>query len=227
MVASPKVFVDTNVLKFSATDLLRLRPRMQQLQWGNKQIDVVVHDFVRVNPNDKIRNPELKAEAELLPALAELGKQGRVQFITQTEAEQESWGLPNMDSRKGRFYGAPITWTQGPFKYSRVIAGGNMSPRDLQLNFLKSIDHPRFTQLMKITGAYQGANELNCNQLLDAFHLWCAEHESADYFLTLDFKLARVVSKAGTRYRVPIVRPSELLTRLRTENAPDTNAPET
>lgn len=223
----PKVFVDTNVLKFSATDLLRLRPRMKQLQWGEKQIDVLIHDFVRINPNDNIRNAELKTEVELLPKLAELGKEGLVQFIIQIEVEQESWGLPNMDSRTGRFYGAPITWTQGPFKYSRIVAGGNVSPRDLQLNFLKSIDHPRFKQLMRIAGAYQGEYDVNCNQLLDAFHLWCSEHEGADYFLTLDFKLARVVSKVGAKYRVPIVRPSELLAKLSAKNIPDTSAPET
>ena len=74
----PQVYIDTNIFKFSATELPRLRPRVQKVDWGGTEQEVVVYDFVEVNPNENIRNHELKREAEVLPELASLAKQGRV-----------------------------------------------------------------------------------------------------------------------------------------------------
>jgi hypothetical protein len=100
-------------------------------------------------------------------------------------------------------------------QYSRILYGGSEGWEEGQYRFLCSLDHPRFRQLQRITGAYQGAQSANRNQLLDAFHLWCAEHNGSDYFLTLDFKLARVIEKAKNKPSVPAVRPSELLNAIR------------
>ena len=211
---TPRIFVDTNVLKFAATELRRLRPRTQRIHWGGKEFDAVVHDIVKVNPNEFIRNADLKAEADLLPGLAELGVEGTVHFLTQLEAELESWGLPKMNSERGHFYGTPIELVEAPFKYSRIIVSAEVRSRLSQFEFLKSVSSPRFDELQRISGAYQGKNEPNGNQLLDAFHLWCAEHARADFFLTLDFKLIKAVRRVSTKYFVPVVRPSELLAAL-------------
>jgi hypothetical protein len=74
------------------------------------------------------------------------------------------------------------------------------------------LNDKRFLELQKITGAFQGKRGVQRNQLLDAFHLWCAEHNKCDFFLSLDFKLA-----THTKGRVPvlIVRPSQLLAAVR------------
>lgn len=69
-----KVYIDTNIYKFSATDLLRLRPRKQILNWGEATREDTVYDFVHINPNNRIRDYKLKQETDLLPKLAELGK---------------------------------------------------------------------------------------------------------------------------------------------------------
>lgn len=215
--AIPTVYVDTNIFKFSATALPRLIPRTQQIDWGGTIQEVVVHDLKEVDPNESIRNPELKKEAELLPELASLGKAGRVKYLMQIEAEMESWGIPNMDSRTGRFYGAPIEHVEAPIKYQRVLVGGRAHPKDMQLDFLSKIQSPRFLELQKATGAYQGNKEPNRNQLLDAFHLWCAEYNQCEYFLTMDFKLIRMLtnSKYALESVLP-VRPSQLLAAVRT-----------
>ncbi len=55
----PKIYVDTNILKFSATELPRLKPRSQKINWGGVEHEVIVHDFVDTNPNNNINNPEL------------------------------------------------------------------------------------------------------------------------------------------------------------------------
>jgi hypothetical protein len=60
----PRVYVDTNIFKFSATELPRLKPRSKTINWGGNEIEVTVHDFVEENPNERIKNDELKTEAD-------------------------------------------------------------------------------------------------------------------------------------------------------------------
>lgn len=213
--AVPKVYIDTNVFKFAATQLPRLVPRRQSLNWGGQVHEIVFHDLVALNPNENIKNPDLKAEAELLPRLADLAKYNQVEYLIQTETLFESWGLPNMDSSTGKFYGAPYKAVDAPITYGRVMIGGLEDPGEMQFEFLKGIRAERFLELQRITGAYQGEGKLNRNQLLDAFHLWCAEHNKCDYFLTLDFKLIRVLGQ-NQKKQLPVraVRPSELLVAL-------------
>lgn len=206
-----KVFLDTNVLKFAATELPRLLPRRQSLDWGGKAIEITVHEFAEINPNDSIENPELKAEAGLLPRLAAIGKLGDLKYVMNFETLWESWGLRNMDSKNGRFYGTQIEFVKAPFEYERIVAGGGMKPKERQYRFLASVKHPRFLELQRMTGAYQGEQKLNRNQLLDAFHIWCAEHSGCTFFLTLDFKLIKVLSQSRATSTVRAVRPSELL----------------
>lgn len=213
-----KVYLDTNVLKFAATELPRLLPRKQSLDWGGKTIEVTVHDFVEINPNKSIENPELKAEAELLPRLAEIGKLGELKYVMNFETLEESWGLRNMDSKNGRFYGAAIDVVKAPFEYGRTVAGGGVKPKERQFHFLASVRHPRFLELQRMTGAYQGEQKLNRNQLLDAFHIWCAEHNGCEFFLTLDFKLIKVLRLSPAKSTVRPVRPSELLAWLGQED---------
>lgn len=210
-----KVYIDTNVLKFSATQLPRYVPRTQKINWGGLEHEVTVNDLVYVNPNNFINNPDLKTEAELLPVLAEAGKAGVVKYVIQVEALFESWGIPKMKSETGTFYDAPYEYIEAPVKYSRVLVGASFNPKEMQFKFLSLLKVKRFVELQKLTGAYQGAGKLNRNQLLDAFHLWCAEHNHCDYFLTLDFKLVKVVGKQKGRFLTEVVKPSELISRIK------------
>jgi hypothetical protein len=120
-------------------------------------------------------------------------------------------GLPNLDSETGEFYGAPRKIVEAPIKYGRVLFRAHGDYKAEQFYFLRSVKHERFLELQRITGAYQGEDKVNRNQLLDAFHLWCAEHSGCIFFLSLDFKLAQVVRKSKSKFGIPIVRPSELL----------------
>jgi hypothetical protein len=173
---------------------------------------MTVHDFVDVNPNETISNRELRAEAELVLPLADVGKSGRVRYVIQLETLFESWGIRNMDSATGKFYGAPYDTVEAPIQYGRVLSSAFAKPKRMQFEFLTGIQSSRFKELQKITGAYQGEGNVNRNQLLDAFHLWCAEHNECNYFLTLDFKLIRVLrQKRKSPLQVKVVRPSELL----------------
>ena len=164
-------------------------------------------------PNDFIKNnPDLKSEADLLPRAAELGKAGAVEYVMSMETVVgESWNLPDMDSKSGRFYGAPIAIVDVPFDGGRLVGGVGINRKDEQLRFFTSIKDKRFLELQKMTGAYQGKRPTNQNQLLDAFHLWCAELNGCEFFLTLDFTLIKVLKFAKKKSVVRAVRPSELL----------------
>ena len=208
------VFVDSTVLKFAATNLLRFVPKKEKIQWGPTTVELLVHHEVVLNPNDGISNPILKAEADLLPKAAEFGKSGLIEFVRTVEALYEQWGLPNMDSETGMFYGAPVNLIDAPFKYGRVMGGLGVDGKAEQYKFLSSIKSPRFAAIQRATGAFQGAQPLNRNQLIDAFHFWCAEAAGCVYFLTLDFKLQRTVSQSKLKTPLQLVRPSELIAAL-------------
>lgn len=111
-------------------------------------------------------------------------------------------------------HGVDIETVEGPIEYSRVIVGPHLGlgdPRELQIQFLRGIEDKRFLQLQRACGAWQGSS-VNDNQLLDAFHVWCAEHAAATHFLTTDFKLTRVVKTyKQAPPQLKIVTPSELI----------------
>jgi len=96
-------------------------------------------------------------------------------------------------------------------KYSRILYGGIEHPVEAQLRFLSSLKDRRFLELQRITGAYQGQGKINRNQLLDAFHLWCSEHNRCDFLLSLDFQLAGMIERGKSKPLVRVVRPSQLL----------------
>jgi hypothetical protein len=173
--------------------------------------EVQAYDIGLVNPNASLTG-EIKTEAELLPTLAEFGKQGTVRYFIHTETEFESWGLPKMlGNTAGKFYGAPIASAASPAQYSRVMIGYyTQDPKEMQFDFLSGLNYKRFNELQRMTGAYQGPGKLHQNQLLDAFNIWCAEHNDCDFFLTLDFKLIRVVASSH-KQTIRLVKPSELL----------------
>jgi hypothetical protein len=117
-----------------------------------------------------------------------------------------------MGSATGPFYGAPITDVEAPIKYRSALFAPKISADELTKHFLVGVEDKRFQTLAKLTGGYQGPAKYNLNQLLDAFYIWCAEHNCCDYLLTLDFKLIRVIKNTkGHNVQVKLVRPSELL----------------
>jgi len=214
-----RVFIDTNVIKFSATKQLEIIPANKPTRnWYGKITGHQVATVGYVNPNDKLPDEsKIKIEAGLLSDIAILAKNGHIELFEDLEMMVESIGLPRIGSESGRFHGAPIKRANSPFIYGRTIMGPNHmeSPNELALKFFKEITHKRFKELQNVTGAYQGKDTYNLNQLIDAFLIWSAEHNQCDYFLTLDFKLIKMVKNdSKKRVNINLVRPSELLQNL-------------
>jgi hypothetical protein len=140
-------------------------PRQVSVNWGGKERSVTVHEPLTVNRNERIQNPELKAEAELLPQVAALADAGLAIFQISIETQVEIGGIPDLDSETGYFYRADRQIAAAPVRYSRVLFGGIQDWWEGQYTFLSSLKHERFLQLQRITGAYQGLDKnVNRNQ---------------------------------------------------------------
>ncbi|SEA82885.1 hypothetical protein SAMN05660420_03330 [Desulfuromusa kysingii] len=209
-----KIFIDSNIIRHSKNRRLRLVPNKQKINWGSNEFTVDVFSEATLLPQIDLKNEELKSEINFLPQIAQHAKQGNIKLITHQEVTFELWGLRNVSgtSNQGCFDNIEIEKVKGPFEYSRIIAGGPDPSRNHQFEFLKNIKDKRFLQLQKTCGAYQGEGKLNSNQLKDAFFVYCAESENADYFLTCDFNLLNQV-KRHKKYppKIKLVKPSELV----------------
>mgnify|MGYP000305086606 FL=1 len=210
-----RVFVDSNIFKYAASQLPRYKPQLQTKNWGGSKFEETVYDSVIVNPNDNVtNNPILRKEIELIPELVALQKNGNIEFFETIESKIETWGLPNMDSETGRLYGAKISTIEPPPEGSRsIVFGASVGIVAEQYEFLRKIESKRFSEIQKTTGAFQGKNPPNRNQLLDAFHLWCAENSGCDVFLTGEAKKLRdsMQRKKMFIYKTKVLLPSELL----------------
>ncbi len=208
------VFVDTNILKFSAVKKHVFQTRKSMVNWGGEDFETEFREPYTTNDLHKITNEVQKRDAVFLAMLAYAGISERLTFFIHREVELESLGLPGMASPSGRFFGCPLEKVGDPdgTLQSRTVFGGNKTPKEHLQDFVSQIEHKRFVELAKATGAYQGKHKpLNLNQALDAYHIWCAESASIDYFLTMDYKLQRVLGHSTVKTSVKVVTPDQLL----------------
>jgi hypothetical protein len=202
------VFIDTNILKFSAVKKHVYRARKTTVSWGGKEFETEYREPHTVNDIHRIKNEDQKRDAAFLGMLAYAGISEWLKFYSHREVDLEMWGLPGMVSPSGRFFGCTIHKVQDPAAPQlRIIVGGNKAIKKHILDFMCSIKHPRFIELTKMTGAYQGKSKpLNLNQARDAYHIWCAESAEMDYFLTMDYKLQKVVGRSKIETSVQVAR---------------------
>lgn len=217
MRTSPSVFLETTVLKASVDTRLVLLPEPQKVQWGDREFVVNVHQPVFVNQNVKFLDQgkhERYEDTVSLRFIAALAKERKITLMSHEEVFLELMGLPRVIGEGPRFYGAPIQRIEGPVRYERIVADG--SGRDHQFEFLAGLKHPRFLDLQRACGAFQGYDRPpHRNQLIDAFHLLCAESAGATYSLTLDDSLIRTLSNHKThKAGVTCITPKRLLVTL-------------
>ena len=214
-----RVFLDTSVVKHSFRARRALRPRSASIEWNGKTHNLTLHDFVLIDPAARVTNKELMNEIDDLTKITALAVAGEIELQWHHEAREEFdrvWLVPSGGSPS--LLTAPITWVDGPIWYRRMTTSllpGDGWPRvDEQFEFLAGLDMPRFLQLQKLTGAYQGKIK-NRNQLLDAFHIWCAEVANSTHFLTTDLKLIKHIRRQTTNQPlINVVSPSELLAEI-------------
>jgi hypothetical protein len=81
---------------------------------------------------------------------------------------------------------------------------------DQQLLFLKNLKHPGFEKWKKLVEA-KAETKNERNQLMDAWHLWSADYDHCDYFLTMDYKLIRSVASRTNDSPLRLTAPKQFL----------------
>jgi hypothetical protein len=215
-----KCFLDTCVIKFGITSVTRFVPRNNNILWNGKIVKSRCCKIADVSLYDKIKDKNLLAEIKLLPKVADLVKEGRIEFCTHAENTVELLYLPKTWGRtKTCFEGIKIDKVSSPVSYERSLGSLYITPKEAQFQFLQSIKDERFQLLQRKAGAYQGKNGFNRKQLLDAFYIWSAECNNCDFYLTLDFKLINYFqNQAEGIVKTKILRPSELLREFKTDS---------
>jgi hypothetical protein len=225
----PRIFLETNALKFASERILRAYRVPKVVRWGTAAVTIPMVRWYEEYPNHRLgrRQWRLILEISCLPSIAWMARRGRVELLCTDEVRTELQGLPKTDDPRGLFYGAPITWVKAPAYTTgsgllEQLVRPRAQPRNArerQVEFMENIQRQRFLELQKATGAYQGQGKPpHSNQLWDAFHVWSAESAGADHFLTLDMKLLRHLAQ-HRRFPplLPCLGPIALLRRLEKE----------
>ena len=110
MYEPPRVFIDTNIFKFSSVKKHVYAKRRKLITWGNFRKEIDLHVPYTLNDLNKIKSNIRRRDAVSLGMLAHVGMEGRIEFLSHREVDNESAGLPNMVSASGRFFGCPIEW---------------------------------------------------------------------------------------------------------------------
>ena len=209
-----RVYVDANVIQHSDVDRMYWLPEDRTLDWGGMAVDT--RTYPRYEVIDKrlsMTDDKLRRELVALELLAQFDSVADVRFLQQFETEFEANYKPGVSSP---LFGTSIVSAASPIPYARTVLGFGARP---QIEFIQSIDHPRFRYFQKLSGVQPGMSEKRRRaQMLDAWHLWCAERNECDYFLTMDFKLVRMLSgmEATNSHDQPqtplrVMEPSQML----------------
>jgi hypothetical protein len=207
----PLVFLDVSVRKHA----IRRRERLYPIP-GTSVYRIEERDPTRIVTG------QLRDEIDAISAVASLARAGAIKLASNLETTLELLTIVSIPSPgKSEFHDINIANVPAPFEYSRLASGTHYvsgTAKELQYAFLRRIRAPRFLEIQRACGAYQGDSVApNGNQLADAFHIWCAEVAAAEYFLTTDLKLVRVVRQyKKAPLRVSVVSPTQLLVALET-----------
>ncbi|HEY3742990.1 MAG TPA: hypothetical protein VGL53_24255 [Bryobacteraceae bacterium] len=178
----------------------------QQVKWGPLRFTENVAQRVPYPPRDD--EAFIAEQLPYLAALCKVAREGGCEFYTTFELKMEEFRQRGPDEGYlgiNLIRGVPMKETRSPIPRSIAGgAGGNIGlTENEQMDFFRSIQHPRFLQIRKAVGEAH---------IDDAFHLWSAEEESLDVFLTLDGRFKRVVFTQTKHINssVAVLHPMEL-----------------
>lgn len=209
-----RVYVDANIIQHSDVDRTYWLPEDRTLDWGGFAVETRTYPrYEVIDKRSSMTNDKLRRELVALQLLAQFDRLADVRFFQQFETGLEANYRPGVSPP---LFGASIVWAASPIPYARAVLGFGARP---QLEFIQSIDHPRFRYFQKLSGVQPGMSEQRRRaQMLDAWHLWCAERNECGFFLTMDFKLIKMLSgidrtTSHDQPRTPlrVIEPSRLL----------------
>jgi len=199
------VLADTNIWLSTVTHECVYSP--QTLHWGNSiiTVDVATHRPRRLR--NKTQEESNKVYADL-KQVADLVKSRNVTLYESDEVLLEGLNLRHPTLRGTEFdvfRGITHERARAPMPRTFII-DSTYSPKEARDNWhkiLSKIDHPRFLELKK---------KMSVKHLADLYHVWEAEHNKLQFFMTLDVKFVHAVSYPHPlKSSVKVCTPSELV----------------
>lgn len=202
----PLVFLDTCIYKAAARVTVfgkKVHHYNQDGEYKGWHIPIVDYNYNEDVPDDRHRK-----ELEHVASIARLFVHGVLRAADSPEVRLEFLSLPKSGGGPSLLREVEREQLMPPVPWPMHLRLSHWR-EDLSAH-LKVIRDPRFHEIKKMVGAYQGDKPAPFNQLLDALYLWTAERGGCQYFLTVDHKLRRFSFRSDT---LQIVLPSELLER--------------
>jgi hypothetical protein len=199
-----KVFIDRNLEIRAVTHVTEPLPR--QVKWGPHSLTLDVAERVHRPPRED--ESFVREELPYFATLCNAAREGKLEFSTSFEIIMEAsrqkgspQGYLGIDLLRG------VLMKKVPCPVQRSIMFGGTTnigiTEEEQMEFFRSIRHPRFLEIAKATGDAH---------IDDAFHLWTAEEASLDVFLTIDKRFRNVVhnQRHNIKSVVSVMTPKEL-----------------
>ena len=224
-----RVFIDRNI--FALGVIIEGAVETQEVQWGGVKQELNIHGWRR----KRLRDKNLRIQIECLPSIARLIREGSIEPYTSMEIELEGFSASiGMRGTRGDIF-ANIIMPLVPIYVDRSFFGGLSSDQCVSrkdvidfCKFLISLNPSDLERRVTLwerfpNGMKKGIKEINrfkdiCGALTvekhfpDALHLWTAEINDAEFFLTADGKFIRALTQSS-RLALPTkpVLPQDLL----------------
>lgn len=233
--APKKVFLDNCIVSIS--DTVQGAQRAHKVNWGGKEHTLQISGF-EGKPFPKESEPWKRGQVECMPTIGRLARQGVIALSSYMETMFEGW------KRSGSFPASPIGNVFNGVEIEHVDAAVERSyffqssldehiDNQSMIKFCKWLldinpdiliekivqvrELPDFlvANLRNVKRFRELCKGLSEKQYPDAFHLWTAEVNRADYFLTIDKKFIRVMTETNkAELLCPPLSPSQLLDQL-------------
>lgn len=164
---------------------------------------------VELSPLEALNTPNHQKtyqEALACSYIEDLARKGIVTLVWGLETHLETV-LKSPFSEPNPSIISLIQGAEAPIHYTRPL-----SP-DSRLAFLRGISNRLFDKWKQALGVVTDSTR-ETNQLMDAWHLWTAEHNNCDYFITADQKMIKSNKSRKITTEMAIVSPTEFIEAL-------------
>lgn len=208
---SKSVLIDLSIYRPGIT--AKYATQEQKVQWGNQTITAPVTGIQRIQPE----NEEKRRNIELLPTLVKLVGEDKVKLFTYSELNFERLRISShyTGTKGDLFRGVPIENIPaaidrsyfGSMTFSECISKESLIEYCKFLKTFEPTKYSNFAEFQSHFTEFQQANLRNLDrfreickglpdkQLPDALHLWTAETNNLDYFLTRDKKFINAMTE--------------------------------
>jgi len=236
--ASINVLVDRSVRSHAITEEHSFQSA--KMQQRGKQYRYVQS----VTPSTQMRGGWLQMEIEVLPRVAELIRQGGVQAYTTNELYAEGFPVQKFPSPRYMdiFEGCTFNTLPPPLERSRWGIGLDQlcskedviaycecffltaSPERVESFISGMRENPRFSltpfeaECLRRSHVFRAiCHGINRTHYPDALHLWTAEENGMNVFLTHDKRFQNVIAHQKIELKCKVMLPSEFLVEFFTE----------